>query len=79
MMLHVTAGFAARSDLTRPSSSGISHAHAGLAKLRPPLTPTVSSAIGAVATGDAVRSGVSKQGTERYDQVFHTSQCGVST
>ena len=41
MMLHLTSGFVGYRGLTGPVSSGISHAHAGLAKLRPPFTPTV--------------------------------------
>jgi hypothetical protein len=40
IMSPAARAFAGHGGLTAPVSSGISHAHAGLAKLRPPLTPT---------------------------------------
>jgi hypothetical protein len=41
MMLRATAVVVGRSGLTEPGLSGISHAHAGLAKLRPPPPTTI--------------------------------------
>lgn len=75
MMLHVTTDSAARSGLTRPASSGISHAHAGLAKLRPPLTPTISIAFRSVAAGDVAYYRVSKRGTKRTISPSKQGRC----
>jgi hypothetical protein len=53
--------------LTSPFASGISHAHAGLAELRPPPPSTVLRPIADVAS--AAASGISRvlgQGTARF-------------
>jgi len=50
MMLHSMIVIIGWVGLTSPHSWCISHAHAGLAKLRPPLPSTLSSMRAAVAT-----------------------------
>jgi phage tail protein X len=48
MMMGVRGVLGELPRLTSPFASGISHAHAGLAELRPPLPSTISFAIAAV-------------------------------
>jgi hypothetical protein len=79
MILQTTTAFVRCRDLTGPASSGISHAHAGLAKLRPPLTPSVfiracSRRPLVTSVNRASRNG----GQSVTTNLFHI-RCGVST
>jgi hypothetical protein len=59
-------------DLTSAHSSGISHAHAGLAELRPPLPSTLFILDSTSPAGDAGHSRVAKRGTERiFAEILH--------
>jgi hypothetical protein len=80
MMLRATAVVVGRSGLTEPGLSGISHAHAGLAKLRPVLPPNVFVRDCCRRPPVTPPNRVSRnEGRSVATKSFTTLQCGAST